>query len=113
MEFLSNGYVNSGMFEEMLQKALKKKGFRYIIVKKSSGQRGRLGGGFSCEFFGTNSLKEVVNRESFEEGVEIYDTKTKQKVEREEIAKQYVDSMLPQEKTALIDEMLIQYLVKD
>ena len=114
MKLLHSGYGNSGIFMDARDGVLKQKPFRYVVVKSYGGQRGLIGGSFSYEFYGVNSLKELLNQKKVTmiEINQIIDTKTGKEIKKEDIVKQFLKSLTARQKAVLVDEMLINYLAK-
>jgi hypothetical protein len=113
MKLILSGYGNSGMYMNAHKQVMQQKSFRYVTVKVHGRQPGRYGAGFNYKFYGTNSLKELSDPKNFKDASQIIDTKTDTEMKKEDIAKYFLKSLTVKQKTALIDEILIQYLMKD
>jgi len=110
MRMIDSGYGNSGDLMDARQVTLQKKPFRYIVTSTSGGTPGAIGGSFDFEIHGTNNMRDLLKPIVIQTDSEIIDVVTGQTLPKKQLAKQYLLSLTPEQRGALIDEMLEKYL---
>lgn len=113
MKLIDSWCGNSSDMIGVRQKAYECKSFRYIIVSTSGGHEGAVGGSFNYEVHGTDLLKDLFTPTAIERGGEIIDTVNGERVERNELAKEYLMSLTEKERADLIDKVLLKYLSQE
>jgi hypothetical protein len=112
MELMDNGHGNFGDFQNATQKALGQKKFKYLIVEKSGGDPARLGGSFSFVIQGTDNPKEICDRRYLKKDVTVIHADSGHGISIREFALQYVNSLSAVERVALVNEALVDHLLK-
>lgn len=110
MKKIDSGYGNSGDLMQARQGALQEKTFLYITITTSGGVPNRIGGTFHYEICGTDLMEELLVPNIIRQNGEIIDVTAGKTIERDWLARQYIESLSAQQKVALIDKMLEAYL---
>lgn len=110
MKTLDSGSGNSGDLNQVCQKALREKKFRYIIVTKSSATPGMIGGSFNFQIRGTDDIQELLKPDILRRRTEVIDTRTLMNVSKPRLVRRYLESLNKKEKSILIDEALEKFL---
>ena len=113
MKQIDFGYGNSGDMIGVRERAWKQKSCRYVIISTSGGHPGAIGGSFNYKVCGTNNMRELLKPSVMLEDGQIIDTKAGKEIEKSQLAKKYVNSLTDEQRTDLINEMLLKFLTKD
>jgi hypothetical protein len=112
MQIVKSGYGNAGDFAEAREKSLKDKPFRFLIVSKTGGDPTMLGGSFSFQICGTDTIADILRPKVIRESDEIFDTKIGKRMEKSQLATLYLKMLGRRKRLELKSQQLVRSLTQ-